>query len=103
MTAKDTVGVGLVGSQFITTIHAEALQSVPNAEVLAVMSPTGGHAQAFASRHPISYYFTELDAVVAIDGIYLGGIRAPQFSHCAFTVAAARARQQPGAVKTVCL
>ena len=40
MARRDTVGVGLVGSQFITTIHAEALRMVPQAEVLAVMSPT---------------------------------------------------------------
>lgn len=54
---KDTVGVGLVGSQFITTIHAEALKTVPNAELVAVMSPTEGHAREFASRHHIPNHF----------------------------------------------
>jgi hypothetical protein len=36
MTRSDTVGVGLVDAQFITTIHAEALRSVPQAKVLAM-------------------------------------------------------------------
>ena len=40
--ADDRVRVGLVGSRFISTIHAEALRMVPQAEVLAVMSPTAG-------------------------------------------------------------
>jgi hypothetical protein len=45
------VRVGLVGSQFISAIHAEALKQVPRAELFAVASPTAGHAAEFARRH----------------------------------------------------
>ena len=44
------VGVGLVGSQFISSIHADALSRVSDAEILAVMSPTKGHAEKFAEK-----------------------------------------------------
>ncbi len=47
------VGVGLIGSQFISTIHAESLKLVPEAEILAVMSPTEGHAKNFAKKYNI--------------------------------------------------
>ena len=35
------IGVGIVGSQFISTIHAEALKAVTDAEIVAVASPHG--------------------------------------------------------------
>ena len=34
------VRIGLIGSQFITSIHAEALKACPSAELFAVASPT---------------------------------------------------------------
>ena len=42
-----TVRVGLVGSGFIATIHAEALKRVSGAEIVGVVSPTGDHARKF--------------------------------------------------------
>ena len=44
------VGVGLIGSQFISTIHAEALKSVPDAEIVAVMVPRKPHMVRSVSR-----------------------------------------------------
>jgi len=41
------VGVGLIGSQFISTIHAESLKTAVDAQVLAVMSPTEEHVRNF--------------------------------------------------------
>src|SRR5262249_245144 len=54
-----TVRVGLIGSQFVTTIHLEALRSVPGAEIVAVTSATEAHAKEFASRHGIPRWFTD--------------------------------------------
>ena len=78
MAERDTVRIGLVGSQFITTIHAEALRMVPQAEVLAVMSPTEGHARDFASKHGIARHFQDLDAMLAMDANRHGGRRRTQ-------------------------
>jgi len=70
-----TIRVGLVGSQFVSTIHLEALRSVPATEVVAVASATEAHARAFAERHGIPRWFTDyrkmyelpdLDLVVAM-------------------------------------
>jgi myo-inositol 2-dehydrogenase / D-chiro-inositol 1-dehydrogenase len=42
------VGVGVVGSQFISGIHFESLRTVADAEVRAVASPTADHVRTFA-------------------------------------------------------
>ena len=41
------VGVAIVGSKFISTIHAEALKTFHEAEILAVASPTVEHSETF--------------------------------------------------------
>ena len=91
MGARETVGVGLVGSQFISTIHAESLRPVPQADVRAVMSPTAGHARDFAAKYGIPHHFQDLDALLARDDIDLVVIGAPNFTHCDITVRAAQA------------
>ena len=103
MARRDTVGVGLVGSQFITTIHAEALRSVPQAKVLAVMSPTTGHARDFAAKHGITHHFTDLDAMLAMDEIDMVVVGAPNFTHCEITLKAAQAGKHVVVEKPLCL
>jgi len=99
----DKVGVGLVGSQFISTIHAEALRMVPQAEVLAVMSPTAGHARDFASKFGIAHHFSELDAMLGMDEIDMVVVGAPNFAHCDITVKAAAAGKHVVVEKPLCL
>ena len=103
MVRRDTVRVGLVGSQFISTIHAEALRMVPQAEVLAVMSPTEGHARDFASKYGIANHFQDLDAMLAMDGIDVVVVGAPNYAHCEITVKAARAGKHVVVEKPLCL
>ena len=103
MAGRDTVRIGLVGSQFITTIHAEALRMVPQAEVLAVMSPTEGHARDFASKYGIAHHFKDLDAMLAMDEIDMVVVGAPNFAHCEITVKAARAGKHVVVEKPLCL
>jgi predicted dehydrogenase len=103
MAKRDTVGVGLVGSQFISTIHAEALRTVPQAKVLGVMSPTTGHARAFASKHGIAHHFEDLDAMLAMDEIDMVVVGAPNFAHCEITLKAAKAGKHVVVEKPLCL
>jgi len=103
MAKRDTVGIGLVGSQFITTIHAEALRTVPQAKVLAVMSPTSGHARDFASKHGIAHHFQDLDAMLAMDEIDMVVVGAPNFAHCEITLKAAKAGKHVVVEKPLCL
>ena len=61
------IKVGLVGSGFISTIHAESLKRVAGAELHAVVSPTGSRAKDFAARHGIPRAFTDLERFLASD------------------------------------
>ena len=45
----NTVRVGLIGSGFVSALHHEAFRRIPGAEVVAVASPTPGHAERFAA------------------------------------------------------
>lgn len=97
------VGIGLVGSQFISTIHVEALKTVPDADVLAVMSPTKGNASAFAKKHGIPNHFTDLDAMLAMDEIDMIVIGAPNFLHCEIALKVAKAGKHMVVEKPLCM
>jgi predicted dehydrogenase len=103
MARHESVGVGLVGSQFISTIHAEALEHVPRAEVRAVASPTAGHARDFAARHGIPHHFQDVDAMLARGDIDLVVVGAPNYTHCDITVKAAGAGKHVVVEKPLCL
>ncbi len=97
------VRVGLVGSQFISRIHAEAFQSVPQGELFAVSSPTPGHAQALAARFGIPHHWTDYQKLLEMDEIDLVVLGVPNHLHCAFTVQAAAAGKHVVCEKPLCL
>ena len=100
---RDKVGVGLIGSRFISTIHAEALQSVASAEIVAVMSPTAENARDFAQKHKIPNHCTDLDALLTRDDIDMVAIGAPNFLHCDITLKAAQAGKHIVCEKPLCM
>ncbi len=97
------VGVGLIGSQFISTIHAESLRRVQDAVILAVMSPTKGHAKDFAKKFDIPFSFTDLDKMLALPDIDLVVIGAPNFLHCEIVLKVAAAGKHIVIEKPLCL
>lgn len=69
------VNVGLIGSQFISDIHAHSLQRVPRANILAVASRTPSHVEAFAKRFDIPHAYTDYMRMLEmpeIDVVVLG-------------------------------
>jgi predicted dehydrogenase len=84
------IRVGLVGSQFISTIHAEALKRVAGAELFAVVSPTGEHAREFAARHGIRHHFRDYRKFLEAGELDLVVLGCPNDLHCEFTVLAAQ-------------
>jgi myo-inositol 2-dehydrogenase/D-chiro-inositol 1-dehydrogenase len=100
---KDKVRVGLVGSGFITAIHADALKRCAAAEVTAVASPTAGKAEAFARQHGIRYSFTDYRKLLEMDEIDLVVLGIPNDLHCEFTVNAAAAGKHIVLEKPMCL
>ncbi|HEY2840191.1 MAG TPA: Gfo/Idh/MocA family oxidoreductase [Pirellulales bacterium] len=83
------IGVGLVGSQFITTQHYEALMPVPDAEVLAVASPTIEHVRGFAEKRRIPHWFVDYRQMFELPEIQLVVLGLPNYLHCEAVVAAA--------------
>jgi myo-inositol 2-dehydrogenase / D-chiro-inositol 1-dehydrogenase len=97
------VRVGLVGSQFVSSIHLEALRSVPGAEVVAVASATEAHARAFAERHAIPRWFNDYRKMYELPDLDLVVLGLPNDLHCEATVAAAGAGKHVLCEKPLCL
>ena len=97
------VGIGIVGSQFISSIHVEALKSVTEANVIAVMSPTKGNAKEFAKKHDIPNYFTDIDEMLNLKEIDMIVIGAPNNVHCELTLKAAKKGKHVVVEKPLCL
>jgi myo-inositol 2-dehydrogenase/D-chiro-inositol 1-dehydrogenase len=99
----DRVRVGLVGSGFISSLHAEALERCAAAEVVALASPTPGRAQAFAAKFGIAQHFTDWRRLAELKDLDLIVIGAPNDLHCEMTVAAAAAGKHVVCEKPLCL
>lgn len=97
------VGVGLIGSQFISSIHVEALSRVRDSEVLAVMSPSEGHAKSFAEKFHIPNHFTDLDKMLAMPDLDMVVIGAPNYLHCEITLKIAKAGKHIVVEKPLCM
>jgi myo-inositol 2-dehydrogenase / D-chiro-inositol 1-dehydrogenase len=98
-----TVRVGLVGSQFVSTIHLEALRAVPACEVIAVASATEAHAQGFAERHGVPRWFTDYRKMYELPELDLVVLGLPNDLHCDATVSAAAAGKHVVCEKPLCL
>jgi predicted dehydrogenase len=98
-----SVGVGIIGSQFVSTIHAESLRSCAQAQLRAVASPTPGHAQAFAERFDIPRHFTDYRQLLALSEVDMVVVGAPNQLHCAIALDAAAAGKHVVMEKPLCL
>jgi len=97
------VGVGLIGSQFIASIHAEALRACSQADVRAVASPTPGNALAFAQRHGIPRHFTDYRRLLEMPDVDMVVVGVPNDLHCRITLDAAAAGKHVVMEKPLCL
>ncbi len=97
------VRVGLIGSQFISTIHAEALQTVPAAELFAVASPSEDHAKLFAEKYDIPHYFADYRKMLELDELDMVVLGLPNDLHCQATLDAAAAGKHVVCEKPLCL
>ena len=100
---KSPVHTGLVGSQFISSIHAEALQHCAQARLAAVASPTPGNAEAFAQRFGIPHAFTDYRQLLARPEIQMIVVGVPNHLHCQVVLDAAAAGKHIVIEKPLCL
>jgi len=97
------VRVGLIGSQFISTIHAESLKRMADAEAFAVASPTEEHVRAFAQQHNIPNYFTDYRKMLEMDEIDMVVLGLPNDLHAQAAVDAAEAGKHVMCEKPLCM
>lgn len=100
---KQPVNVGLIGSQFISAIHAESLARCPQARMAAVASPTPGHAQRLAERFGIASVLTDYRELLARPDIQLVVVGVPNHLHCQVVLDAAAAGKHVVIEKPLCL
>lgn len=97
------VKVALIGSQFISSIHAESLKRVADAEIAAVASPTEEHVIAFAQQHGIPHYFTDYKKMLEMDEIDMVVLGLPNYLHAQATVDVAKAGKHVLCEKPLCM
>lgn len=85
------VQLGLIGSKFISSIHADSLRRVPTAEILAVASPTEDHVKPFAEQFDIKHWYTDYRRMLEMDELDMVVLGLPNSLHCEATEAAAAA------------
>jgi predicted dehydrogenase len=104
MASTKRVKVGIIGSQFEAEIHAESFRIMPDeAEVVAVASPTPGHAAAFAKRFGIPRVFTDYREMLAERDLEMVTIAAPNALHCQMTLDIANAGKHVVCEKPLCM
>ena len=104
MTSPGKVKVGIVGSRFEAEIHAASFQIMPEeAEVVAIASPTPGHAQTLADRYGIGRVFCDYREMLAQRDIEMVTIAAPNRLHAEMTIAAAQAGKHVVCEKPFCM
>ncbi len=92
MARDGKVKVGIIGSGFEADIHAAAFEIMPEeAEVVAVASPSSGHAEALAARYKIPRAFHDYREMLQESDIEMVTIAAPNYLHARMTIDIARA------------
>ena len=104
MASKGRVKVGIIGSQFEAEIHAESFRMIPDeAEVVAIASPTPGHAQKLADKHGIKRIFTDYRQMLGEKDIEMVTIAAPNYLHAQMTIDIANVGKHVVCEKPLCM
>lgn len=104
MKRQGKVRVGIIGSGFQADIHAASLGLMPEeAEVVAVASPTSGHAAALAQRYGIPRVYRDYREMLAQDDLEMVTITAPNHLHAQLTIDAALAGKHVVCEKPLCM
>jgi myo-inositol 2-dehydrogenase / D-chiro-inositol 1-dehydrogenase len=95
--------VVLIGAGFIADIHAESYHRfVPDAELVGVYSRSEAHARAFAQKHGIARWFTDLEQALAVTDCEVADICLPNYLHARVTIDAAKSGKHVIIEKPLC-
>ncbi len=87
----DKVGVGIIGSGFVSEIHAEAFQEVPEAQIVAACGKDSEGVGQFARRWNIPFHTTDYRRVLERKDVDMVVVGIPNDLHREVVVAAAEA------------
>jgi myo-inositol 2-dehydrogenase/D-chiro-inositol 1-dehydrogenase len=99
----DRVGVGIIGSQFVSRIHAEGLSKVPAAQIAAVASPTRQHADRFAAEFNVPVAVTDYRELLELRDVEVVIIGIPNDLHAQVVVDCAAAGKHVIIEKPFCM
>ena len=98
------VRIGVIGSRFQADCVVGAAKAVPDeVEVVAVASPTKGHAAEFAKRHGVARASTDYRDLLRDRDVELVWITAPNRLHAPMTIDAAQAGKHVVCEKPLCM
>jgi myo-inositol 2-dehydrogenase/D-chiro-inositol 1-dehydrogenase len=97
------VRVGIIGSQFISGIHADALNRCAHARIVAAASPTRQHVREFADKFGIPKTFTDYRRLLDMPGLDLVVVGAPNDLHCQIALDVAAAGKHIVMEKPLCM
>jgi predicted dehydrogenase len=103
MVSADRVKVGIVGAGFIGHLHAEAFSRVPNAEVIAIASPSAARGRALADQFGIPQHFSDYRQMLQLDDLDMITVGVPNDLHAQVCIDAARAGKHVVCEKPLCL
>ena len=86
-----TVRVGIIGSGFAASLHAQGLRQAPDAEIVAAASPNAEHVWVFARTFGIPHAFVDYKDMLAGDLVDAITAACPSDLHYEVTRAAAAA------------
>ncbi len=87
----EKVKVGIIGSGFVSNLHAEAFQEVPQAEIVAACSTDKGHAEDFARKWKAPSALTDYRKLLELKDVDVVAVGIPNDLHREVVVAAAEA------------
>lgn len=96
------VRIGLIGTGFVGDIHAAAIRMVPDAELVAVASPSPGKAKHFAAERGIPKAFDDYRGVLDLKEVDLVHVCCPNYLHAEIVMAAAAAGKHVVCEKPLC-
>lgn len=104
MPNNSPIKVGIIGSQFQAMCHAEAFKAISSeAEVVAIASPTPGHAKKLAGQYGIPRVFADYREMLKQGDIDVVTIAAPNYLHAQMTVDIAGAGKHVICEKPLCM
>ncbi len=87
---SDTLGFGIAGCGMIAAYHAEAIEDIDGAEVVATWDVAEEPARELAETHDVDWY-TDYDAFIGRDDLHVVNICSPSGTHAKAGVPAAEA------------